>query len=62
MTAFDEIPAKLNQRNVRGSWFYQIERNKIPMVDVSPEQAAKFFHTVEVNLNQTNMVGQVPAT
>ena len=33
------------------------------MVEVSPEQAARFFHTVEVNLNQTTtMVGKMPAT
>ena len=33
----------------------------MPMVDVSPEQAAMFFHTVEVNLNQTTtVVGWVP--
>ena len=33
------------------------------MVDVSPEQAANFFYTVEVNLNQTTtMVGYMPAT
>ena len=31
------------------------------MVDVSPEQAALFFHTVEVNLNQTTtIVGYLP--
>ena len=33
------------------------------MMDVSPGQAARVFHTVEVNLNQTTkMVGYIPAT
>ena len=36
------------------------------MVDVSPEQAANFFHTVEVNLSQTTAiaihVGHMPST
>ena len=58
MSAFDRILSALNQHNLRGKWFFQTERNKIPMVDVSPEQAAKFFYTAEVNLNQTTM----PAT
>ena len=64
MQAFDKILAVFNQRNVRGNWLYQTEPNKIPMVDVSAEQAAKFFHTMEVNLNQmtTTTVGQMPAT
>ena len=49
--------------NSRGNWFYQTERNKMPMDDVSPEQAATFFHTVEINLNQTTTVlGWVPNT
>ena len=37
----------LNQYNVLGNWLYQTERSKTSMVDVSPEQAARFFHTVE---------------
>ena len=58
MTAFDKILAAFNVHNQRGNWFYQTERNRLPMVDVSPGQAAHFFHTVEVNLNQiTTMVG-----
>ena len=33
----------------------------MPMDDVSPEEAALFFHTVEVNLNQTTtVVGWLP--
>ena len=61
--SFDKILAAFNQHNSRGSWFYQTERDKIPMVDVSHEQAANFFYTVEVNLNQTTMmVGYMPAT
>ena len=61
MTAFDKILSAFNLNSSRGKWFYQTERNKIPMVDVSPEQAAMFFHTVEVNLNQTTtIVGWVP--
>ena len=51
MTAFDKILAAFNLNNQRGNWLYQTERNKIPMVDISPEQAANFFHTVEVNVN-----------
>ena len=43
MTAFDKILAAFNLNNSQGNWFYQTERNKIPMVDVSPEQ----FHTVD---------------
>ena len=63
MIAFDKILSAFNLNNSRGNWFYQTERNKIPMVDVSPEQAAMFFHMVEVNLNQTTMVvGWVPNT
>ena len=47
--------------NQRGNWFYQTERNLLPMVDITPGQAARFFHTVEVNLNQvTTMVGFLP--
>ena len=58
-----KILAAFNLNNQRGNWFYQTERNKIFMVDVSPEQAASFFYTVEVNLNQTTtMVGYSPAT
>ena len=58
MTAFDKIIVAFNLNNPRGKWFYQTERNKIPMVDVSPAQAAHFLHTVEVNLKQTTtMVG-----
>ena len=61
MTAFDKILAAFNLNNSRGNWLYQTERNKLPMDDVSPEQAATFFHTVEVNLNQTTtVVGWVP--
>ena len=61
MTAFDKILSAFNLNNSRGNWFYQTERNKIPMVDVSPGQAATFFHTVEVNLNQTTtIVGWLP--
>ena len=52
MTAFDKILAAFNVHNQRGNWFYQTERNLLPMVDISPGQAARFFHTVEVNLNQ----------
>ena len=63
MTAFDKILSAFNLNNSPGNWFYQTERSKIPMVDVSPEQAAMFFHTVEVNLNQTTtIVGRVPNT
>ena len=63
MTAFDKILSAFNLSNSRGNWFYQTERNKIPMVDVSPEQAATFFHTIEVNLNQTTtIVGYLPNT
>ena len=47
MTAFDKILAAFNIHNQRGNWFYQTERNLLPMVDVSPGQAAHFFHTVE---------------
>ena len=46
VTAFDKILSAFNLNNSRGNWFYQTERNKIPMVDVSPGQAATFFHTV----------------
>ena len=54
--------AKLNQLNVRGDRFCQTETNKLPMMDVSPEWAARLFHTTEVNLNQmTPMVGYLPA-
>ena len=53
MGAFDKILSAFNLNNARGNWFYQTERNKMPMDDVSPEEAATFFHTVEVNLNQT---------
>ena len=56
MSAFDKILASFNLGNARGNWFYQTERNKMPMDDVSPEEAAVFFHTVEVNLNQTTTV------
>ena len=60
-TAFDKILAAFNLNNSRGACFYQTERNKIPTVGVSPEQAALFFHTVEVNLNQTlTIVGYLP--
>ena len=63
MTAFDKILAAFKIHNQRGNWFYQTERNRLPMVDVSPGQAARFFHTVEVNLNQiTTMVGYLPAS
>ena len=55
--------AAFNLNNSRGKRLYQTERNKIPMVDVSPEKAATFFHTVEVNLNQTTtIVGWQPNT
>ena len=61
MAAFDKILASFNVHNQRGNWFYQTERNLLPMVDISPGQAARFFHTVEVNLNQvTTMVGYLP--
>ena len=61
MAAFDKILSAFNLSNSRGNWFYQTERNKMPMDDVSPEEAAMFFHTVEVNLNQTTtVVGWVP--
>ena len=63
MAAFDKILAAFNIHNQRGNWLYQTERNRLPMVDVSPAhcQAAHFFHTVEVNLNQvTTMVGYLP--
>ena len=61
MTAFDKILATFNVHNQRGNWFYQTERNLLPMVDIAPGQAARFFHTVEVNLNQvTTMVGFLP--
>ena len=61
MTAFDKILASFNIHNQRGNWFYQTERNLLPMVDVSAGQAAYFFHTVEVNLNQvTTMVSYLP--
>ena len=56
MAAFDKILSAFNLDNPRGNWLYQTERNKLPMDDVSPEQAALFFHTVEVNLNQTTTV------
>ena len=56
MSAFDKILASFNLGNARGNWFYQTERNKMPMDDVSPEEAAMFFYTVEVNLNQTTTV------
>ena len=63
MSAFDKILSAFSLNNSRGSWLYQTERNKMPMDDVSPEQAATFFHTVEVNLNQTTtVVGWVPDT
>ena len=63
MTAFDKILAAFSVHSQRGSWFYQTERNRLPMVDVSPGQAAHFFHTVEVNLNRiTTRVGYLPAT
>ena len=63
MSAFDKILAAFNLGNARGNWFYQTERNKMPMDDVSPEEAALFFHTVEVNLNQTTTVtGWLPHT
>ena len=42
MTAFDRILAAFNLNNQRGNWLYLTEHNKIPMVDVSPEQAATF--------------------
>ena len=57
MAAFDKILSAFNLNNSRGNWLYQTERNKMPMDDVSPEEAAVFFHTVEVNLNQTTTVG-----
>ena len=61
MAAFDKTLSAFNLSNSRGNWFYQTERNKMPMDDVSPEEAAMFFHTVEVNLNQTTtVVGWVP--
>ena len=61
MTAFDKILAAFNIHNQRGNWFYQTERNHLPMVDVTPGQTAYFFHTVEVNLNQvTTMVSYLP--
>ena len=61
MAAFDKILAAFNIHNQRGNWFYQTERNRLPMVDVSPGQAAHFFHTIEVNLNQVmTMVGYLP--
>ena len=61
MGAFDKILSAFNLNNARGNWFYQTERNKMPMDDVSPEEAAVFFHTVEVNLNQTTtVVGWLP--
>ena len=47
MSAFDKILSSFNLGNARGNWFYQTERNKMPMDDVSPEEAALFFHTVE---------------
>ena len=56
MTAFNKILSAFNLNNSGGNWFFQTERNKIPMVDLSPEQAATFFHTVEVNLNQTTTI------
>ena len=56
MSAFDKILASFNLGNARGNWFYQTERNKMPMDDISPEEAAMFFYTVEVNLNQTTTV------
>ena len=63
MGAFDKILSAFNLNNARGNWFYQTERNKMPMDDVSPEEAAVFFHTVEVNLNQTTTaVGRLPNT
>ena len=52
MSAFDKILAAFNIHNQRGNCLYQTERSLLPMVDVSPGQAAHFFHTVEVNLNQ----------
>ena len=61
MAAFDKILAAFNVHNQRGNWFYQTERNLLPMVDITPGQAARFFHTVEVILNQvTTMVGYLP--
>ena len=61
MGAFDKILSAFNLNNARGNWFYQTERNRMPMDDVSPEEAALFFHTVEVNLNQTTtVVGWLP--
>ena len=66
MSAFDKILSLIlsafNLNNSRGNWFYQTERNKMPMDDVSPEQAATFFHTVEVNLNQSTTEGGLGAT
>ena len=50
MGAFDKILSAFNLNNARGNWFYQTERNKMPMDDVSPEEAAVFFHTVEGQL------------
>ena len=61
--AFDKILSAFNLNNARGNWLYQTERNRMPMDDVSPEEAAAFFHTVEVNRNQTTtVVGWVPNT
>ena len=61
MAAFDKILAAFNVHNQQGNWFYQIERNLLPTVDISPGQAARFFHTVDDNLNQvTTMVGYLP--
>ena len=45
MTAFDKILAAFNIHNQRGNWFYQTERNLLPMVDATPGQAAYFFHS-----------------
>ena len=56
------MPSQFGQRK-RQRCSYQTERNKMPMDDVSPEEAALFFHTVEVNLNQTTTVtGWLPNT
>ena len=52
MSAFDKILSAFNLNNSRGNWFCQTESNKMPMDDVR----ATFFHTVEVNLNQTTTV------
>ena len=63
LQAWKSAARRFNIHNQRGSWFYQTERSKLPMVDISQGQAAHFFHSVEVNLNQTTtMVGYLPAT